>query len=118
MAQLIPFAGPVNATCGATSDGLVLGNVAQAPFVASISTAASSQGTRVVRGNADISGAVTYSDIATAASSQTANDVTIFDATNPTADQLWVEVGSSDSIPLTPEEQQVRILMPSPMSLA
>ena len=98
MAQLIPFAGTVYPTCGPASDGMVIGGVSRVPFVASISTAANNPSATAVRGDADSSGAVTYSDIATAASDQTTNDITIFNATNPSFDQLWVEFSANDTI--------------------
>lgn len=98
MAVFIPFAGPVNATSDHGEDGIFLGQLERIPFIASISTAANSTGTRVVQGNADASGNVTYSNIVTATINSTINDVTLFDTVNPTADEIWIEMNENDTI--------------------
>lgn len=97
MSLLIPFANPLGPHSGPSSDG-ALHSVLPRTTATGLSSAIGQSSTRVLRGNADAAGSVTWQDVTTAAGSDTQNDVSIFDAVNPNKDLILMQLAAGDSI--------------------
>jgi hypothetical protein len=95
---IIPFANPLGPHSGPASDGAlhsVLPRIAPPVF---LSSAVGAVGTKVYRGNADAQSNIAWADVTTAAGNFTADDVAVFDTTNPTHDLLAIAVSSTESL--------------------
>lgn len=95
---VIPFANPIGPNSGPLGDGVLYGSIPQGAPVTALALEHLSQPDKVYRGNADSGGAVTFSDISAAANDDATGDVSIFDATNPTKDSIFVELKEGDEI--------------------
>lgn len=98
MAMIIPFANPLGPQNGPAADGVIFGVLPQVPAATALSQIHLAPFTKVLRGNADASGSVTWSNVTTAANNDTAGDVSLFDTINPTADRLCIELSADDEI--------------------
>lgn len=96
--MLIPFSQPLGKTNGVDSDGCIFSKLSyKKPIAAYTSTVLSPSG-RIYRGNADVSGNVSYSDVTTALSIIGGSAVSLFDTVNPTADELWIDIQNTETI--------------------
>lgn len=98
MALTIPFANALGPTNGPAGDGVIYGVAPQVAPVTALSQVHLVPFTKVYRGNADAAGAVTFSNVTTAANNDAVGDVSLFDAVNPTADRLCIELSAGDTI--------------------
>lgn len=96
--MLIPFSQPLGPTNGPDSDGCIFSRLDYRQAIAVYSSTVISPAPRVFRGNADASGSVSYTDITSALSAIGGSTVTLFDTVNPTADEIWIEVLSTETI--------------------
>lgn len=88
----IAFATQIGPASGPAQDGVIFGALPQVAAVSALSSTHIVPFTSVYRGNAAADGSVTWSDVTAAASSDAANDVSLFDTINPTADRLCIEL--------------------------
>lgn len=95
---VIPFANPLGPQSGAVGDGVLFGSLPRVPAVTVLSQGHLVPFTKVYRGNADALGAVTFSNVTTAANSEAVGDVSLFDTVNPTADRLCIELSTGDEL--------------------
>lgn len=95
---VIPFANQIGPTSGPATDGVIFGTLPRVVPVTALSRVHLVPFTKVLRGNADASSNVTWSNVTTAANDDTAGDVSLFDTVNPTADRLCIELSSGDKI--------------------
>lgn len=95
---IIPFSNPLGPHSGPAGDGVLYGSLPRMAPVTALSLDHLRTFARVFRGNADAGGALMWSDVTTAANNDASGDVSIFDATNPTADRLCVELSDGDEI--------------------
>lgn len=94
----IPFANRLGPNSGPAGDGVVFGVIPRIAPVTALSQVHLSPFTKILRGNADALGAITYSNVTTAANNDTAGDVSLFDTVNPTVDRLCIELSPNDEI--------------------
>lgn len=94
----IPFANRLSSVGGPQSDGVIYGSLTRVVPVTALSQVALAGSTRVLRGNSDTNGAITWSDITTSANNDTAGDVSVFDLANPTNDMLCFELAPGDEV--------------------
>ncbi len=95
---ILPFANPLGPRSGPAVDGVIYGALPQVAAASVLRISHLAGLTRVLRGNSDAVGAVTFTDITTAAGNDTPNDVALFDLANPTADRLCIELAATDRI--------------------
>lgn len=94
----IPFANPIGPNSGPNGDGIIFGVLPQVAASSVLRISHLAGLSRVLRGNADASGSITYTDVSIAAGNDTPNDVALFDTANPTADRLCIEFAATDRI--------------------
>ncbi len=96
--MIIAFSNPLGPQSGPAADGVIYGILPQVAASTVLRVSHLAGLSRVLRGNADAAGAITYTDVSVAAGNDTSNDVALFDTANPIADRLCIELAATDRI--------------------
>lgn len=94
----LPFANALGPASGPAGDGVIYGVLPRVTATSVLRVAHLAALSRVLRGNADAGGSVTFTDVSIAAGNDTPNDVALCDTANPTADRLCIELAATDRI--------------------
>lgn len=94
----IPFSGPLGPTNGKSSDGCLHSSVPYEKPLACVSSSVAKPVSKIIRGNSDGAGGITYEDVTAAMSAVGGSTTTVFDLTDPNGDQVWVEIDEDETI--------------------